>query len=186
VRPARRARRVQQQLQVRPPFDGRQAERHALGVAVHQHQQRVADDPVPLLVRRGDRVAPQQQEPERALESALPVRVDRDQLTQVLVNLVKNAEEAMPGGGRIVVRTRRAGGAAHLEVEDTGPGVPPEHRMKILEPYFTTKAGGTGLGLAIASRICQEHGGALEVDGAPGQGALFRVVLPLDAGAPKS
>jgi len=117
------------------------------------------------------------------LEGALPVRVDRDQLTQVVVNLVKNAEEAMPGGGRIVVRTRRAGGAAHLEVEDTGPGVPAEDRLKILEPYFTTKAGGTGLGLAIASRICQEHGGALEVDGAPGQGALFRVVLPLDVGA---
>jgi nitrogen fixation/metabolism regulation signal transduction histidine kinase len=118
------------------------------------------------------------------LESALPVRVDRDQLTQVLLNLVKNAEEAMPGGGRIVVRTRRAGGSAHLEIEDSGPGVPPENRLKILEPYFTTKAGGTGLGLAIASRICQEHGGALEVDGAPGQGALFRVVLPLDRPSP--
>ena len=56
----------------------------------------------------------------------------------------------------------RGCGAAHLEIEDSGPGIPPEDRLKILEPYFTKKAGGTGLGLA--SRICQEHQGALEVD----------------------
>ncbi|HME90861.1 MAG TPA: ATP-binding protein, partial [Myxococcaceae bacterium] len=61
-----------------------------------------------------------------------------------------------------------------------GPGVPPQDRERIFEPYFTSKQAGTGLGLAIARRICQEHGGRLECDGRFGQGAVFRVVLPLD------
>ncbi len=114
-----------------------------------------------------------------ALEPGVVVEADRDQLTQVLVNLVKNAEEAMPGGGRIGVRVRKDGANAYLEVEDTGPGIRPEDRSRIFEPYFTTKQGGTGLGLAIASRICQEHSGRLEVGGEPGRGAIFSVVLPL-------
>jgi len=91
---------------------------------------------------------------------------------------VKNAQEAMPGGGRIWVRARARDGQAVIEVEDTGPGVKPEDRTRIFEPYFTTKGAGTGLGLAIAARVCQEHGGALEVDGEPGKGALFRVTIP--------
>ncbi|MHB8878279.1 MAG: sensor histidine kinase [Myxococcaceae bacterium] len=109
---------------------------------------------------------------------ALPVQADRDQLTQVLVNLIKNAAEAMPGGGRIEVRVLAKGPFAAVEVQDSGPGVKPEDRARILEPYFTTKEGGTGLGLAIAARICQEHGGHLEVGGELGKGALFTVVLP--------
>ncbi len=103
---------------------------------------------------------------------------DRDQLTQVLVNLVKNAEEVLPGGGQIFVRGRKVAGEVQLEVEDSGPGVRLEDRKNIFEPYFTTKQGGTGLGLAIAARICQEHGGRLEVTGEPDQGARFVVSLP--------
>ena len=118
---------------------------------------------------------------EPALEPGLNAKVDRDQLTQVLVNLVKNAQEAMPGGGKIWVRARSRDGQAVIEVEDTGPGVKPEDRTRIFEPYFTTKGAGTGLGLAIAARVCQEHGGALEVDGEPGKGALFRVTIPRQA-----
>ncbi|HZN92190.1 MAG TPA: ATP-binding protein, partial [Myxococcales bacterium] len=118
---------------------------------------------------------------EPALEAGLTAKGDRDQLTQVLVNLVKNAQEAMPGGGRIWVRARARDGQAVIEVEDTGPGVKPEDRTRIFEPYFTTKGAGTGLGLAIAARVCQEHGGALEVDGEPGKGALFRVTIPRQA-----
>jgi signal transduction histidine kinase len=115
---------------------------------------------------------------EPALEPGLKAQGDRDQLTQVLVNLVKNAQEAMPGGGKIFVRARARDGQAVIEVEDTGPGVKPEDRTRIFEPYFTTKGNGTGLGLAIAARVCQEHGGALEVDGEPGKGAIFRVSIP--------
>ncbi|QSQ24380.1 HAMP domain-containing protein [Pyxidicoccus parkwayensis] len=114
-----------------------------------------------------------------ALQTGVVAKVDRDQLTQVLVNLVKNAEEAMKEkGGALRVRVKGTEADAIIEVEDSGPGIPPEHRARIFEPYFTTKEGGTGLGLAIAARILQEHGGKLDVGGEPGQGARFIVVLP--------
>ncbi|MFO0596587.1 MAG: ATP-binding protein [Myxococcaceae bacterium] len=120
---------------------------------------------------------------EVALERGAVVKVDRDQVTQVLVNLVKNAEEAMAQRtGSIHVRVKQAGAEAVLEVEDEGPGIPADLRARLFEPYVTTKPQGTGLGLAIAQRIAQEHGGRLEVaDGAKG-GALFRLSLPSMSG----
>jgi nitrogen fixation/metabolism regulation signal transduction histidine kinase len=117
------------------------------------------------------------------LAPSLWVEADRDQLTQVLVNLVKNAEEAMPQGGRIQVRARPEGSQVWLEVEDQGPGIPPEQRARIFEPYFTTKASGTGLGLAICARIAAEHGGRLSVEPGSGRGACFRLALPRLAAA---
>ena len=109
---------------------------------------------------------------------ALPVLADRDQLAQLLHNLVRNAEEAMPSGGEVTVRTRAEADRAVLEVEDTGPGIPPEERSRVLEPGVTTKASGTGLGLALGTRIAQGHGGTLEIDGGPGGGALIRLRIP--------
>lgn len=115
-----------------------------------------------------------------ALERGLKVQADKDQLTQVLVNLVKNAEEAMAAtGGTITVSARAEGPSAVLRVADEGPGVPPDARARIFEPYITTKSDGTGLGLAIAARICQEHQGSLSLDDAP-RGATFAVRLPLE------
>jgi signal transduction histidine kinase len=116
------------------------------------------------------------------LERGGQVNVDRDQLTQVLVNLVKNAEEAMVGRtGTIHVRVRVTNDVT-LEVEDEGPGIPGELKARLFEPYVTTKPQGTGLGLAIAQRIVQEHGGRLDIaDGSTG-GALFRLVLPRVSG----
>jgi signal transduction histidine kinase len=108
----------------------------------------------------------------------LAVHADRDLLTQVLVNLVKNAEDAMPGGGCVTVRVLAREGEAVVEVEDQGPGVAIEVRGRLFEPYVTTRPQGTGLGLAIAERITQEHGGRLEALDAPGGGALFRLTLP--------
>ncbi|HET6983953.1 MAG TPA: HAMP domain-containing sensor histidine kinase [Myxococcaceae bacterium] len=108
----------------------------------------------------------------------LPVHADRDQLAQLLHNLLKNAEEAMPSGGQVTVRTRADGERAVLEVEDTGPGIPAADRARVLEPGVTTKASGTGLGLALAARIAQGHGGTLEIDTAPGGGALLRLRIP--------
>ncbi|MBK7863003.1 MAG: HAMP domain-containing protein [Archangiaceae bacterium] len=103
---------------------------------------------------------------------------DRDQLTQVLVNLVKNGEEAMASsGGAVTVRTGHDDAQVFLEVEDQGPGVPQGQRARIFEPYVTTKSGGTGLGLAIAARIAQEHGGRLELLDSTA-GARFRLTLP--------
>jgi nitrogen fixation/metabolism regulation signal transduction histidine kinase len=113
-----------------------------------------------------------------SLERGAVVSIDKDQLTQVLVNLVKNAEEAMAGRtGAIHVRVK-AGPEVRLEVEDEGPGIPAELKGRLFEPYVTTKPQGTGLGLPIAQRIIQEHGGRLEVADGTAGGALFCVCLP--------
>jgi len=114
---------------------------------------------------------------------------DSGQIQRVLVNLIKNATEAMASDGTITLRVRRdgapgAGSAVALEVEDTGNGIglPKENRNRLLEPYVTTREKGTGLGLAIVKRILEDHGGELELTDAPsGQGALAILRLPAAA-----
>jgi two-component system, NtrC family, nitrogen regulation sensor histidine kinase NtrY len=124
------------------------------------------------------------------LEAALPpglppVLADREQLTQVLVNLIKNAREALSGRPDPRVRVEAAAvtgeGLMRIAVSDNGPGFGDDVAGQIFTPYFTTKgqAGGTGLGLAIVQRIVDEHGGRGEALGAPGEGATFIVHLPL-------
>lgn len=116
---------------------------------------------------------------------AVPVRVDRGQIRQVLTNLVKNAAEAMPQGGSVVLRVGLRPAAtppvALLDVEDDGPGIPPGERERLFQPYFTTKSEGTGLGLPIVQGIVTAHGGRVEVESSESGGARFRVLLPLDA-----
>jgi len=127
----------------------------------------------------------------RSANGAAHVALDQDQLFQVLFNLCLNAIEAQPTGGRLVMRLRNDvdGDAAHgrlaIEVEDAGPGVPPELAERIFDPFFTTKAdrGGSGLGLDIASGIAVEAGGRVELCAARGHGACFRVTLPLTTAA---
>ena len=119
---------------------------------------------------------------ELALELALPrdlprALADREQLTQVVINLVENARDAVGGKGGIRVVTRAADGRVELEVADDGPGLSDEARAKLFTPYFTTKPRGTGLGLAIVHRIVTDHGGEIRVGGAPGAGAVFTVTL---------
>jgi len=113
----------------------------------------------------------------------LPVQADRDQLAQLLHNLLRNAEEAMSAGGQVTVRTRAEGDRAVLEVEDTGPGIPAEDRARVLEPGVTTKSTGSGLGLALGARIAQGHGGTLEVDAGSTGGALLRLRIPRAEGS---
>ena len=124
----------------------------------------------------------------------VPARADRDQLTQVLVNLVQNAVDAADarhgaGGGSVRVTlggsTLRDAPAVELRVQDDGPGIAPEDRLRVFEPYFTTKSEGTGLGLAIVHRIVGDHGGSIDVEEAPGGGAVFVVRLP-EAGPPEA
>ncbi len=105
---------------------------------------------------------------------------DKGRLEQVLVNLFKNACDAMGQGGTLTVRAAHAGGVVSLGVRDTGSGIPPEVQAKIFEPFFTTKevGKGTGLGLSIAYGIVAEHGGELRLSSAPGEGTEFTLVLP--------
>ena len=107
------------------------------------------------------------------------VEADRDQLYQVLVNLVVNAEQASSRGDRITIGTGVDGNDAVLSVADTGTGIAPDTIEKIFTPFFTTKAAeGTGLGLAVVQGIVVAHGGRIDVDSTPGQGTRFAVRLP--------
>ncbi len=103
------------------------------------------------------------------------------ELNQVWTNLIENARDAMDGSGTLTIRTRRDGDCAVVEVEDTGPGVPPEIRSRIFEPFFTTKqvGHGTGLGLDLSFRVVvTRHHGDLRVESEPGR-TVFRVTLPM-------
>lgn len=113
------------------------------------------------------------------------VRVDRGQLTQVLVNLVKNALEAAgeahkDGTGRVELSMEKRSTGVSIHVDDNGRGVPEAQRVRIFEPYHSTKTAGTGLGLAIAHRIVEDHGGELDVTSSPLGGARFSVHLTTD------
>jgi signal transduction histidine kinase len=108
-----------------------------------------------------------------------PLEADRDRIKQVLLNLVLNALQAMPAGGKLTLGARASGGAVTLSVTDSGSGIPPEVLPRLFEPYVTTKAKGLGLGLAIARRIVEAHGGRIEAENRPEGGSRFRVTLPL-------
>jgi two-component system, NtrC family, sensor kinase len=113
------------------------------------------------------------------LSPELPrVHADVAQLRQLLLNLLRNAREAMPGGGALQVTTRGGEGSVAVEVRDTGHGIPPERLQRIFDPFFTTKERGTGLGLAMAQEIAQEHGGQLSCDSEVGRGTAFTLRLP--------
>ncbi|MBS2023408.1 MAG: HAMP domain-containing protein [Deltaproteobacteria bacterium] len=119
---------------------------------------------------------------EESLADALPpVSMDVGQIRQLLLNLVRNAREAMPGGGTLSVRTSQTPRGARIEVQDQGQGIPPERLQRIFDPFFTTKERGTGLGLALAQEIAQEHGGQLTCASVVGQGATFALELPASA-----
>ncbi|MEW5723055.1 MAG: ATP-binding protein [Thermodesulfobacteriota bacterium] len=110
------------------------------------------------------------------------IKADRDQAIQAMLNVLLNAIEAMPQGGRLTVTTKQGDGLALFVAEDTGPGFPPEDRDKLVDPFFTTKKKGTGLGLAQVARIMEAHGGRLELGGEPGRGARVALSFPLNPG----
>jgi signal transduction histidine kinase len=109
------------------------------------------------------------------------VRCLRGQMSQVFLNLLKNAEEAIEKKGTVTLRTQKREGHVIVEVGDTGRGMPEEVRRKLFEPFFTTKpvGKGLGLGLSISAMIVQNHGGRITVRSRPGHGSVFRVELPL-------
>jgi two-component system nitrogen regulation sensor histidine kinase GlnL len=128
----------------------------------------------------------------REFDPSIPeMLADADRLRQVVLNLVRNALQALPGGGSLAVATRmtlehRVRGPAGaqvptvaIEVRDSGPGIPAEVLAQLATPFFTTRAGGTGLGLAVSRHWVARHGGSLAVESSPGTGTRVRVLLPL-------
>lgn len=107
------------------------------------------------------------------------VRVNEDQFKQVILNLVLNAQEAMPDGGTFYVSVWRKNEEIMLSFADTGVGIAEEDLDKIFDPFFSTKADGTGLGLAVSYGIIEAHGGRIEVESEPGEGARFTIHMPL-------
>ncbi len=107
------------------------------------------------------------------------VAIDPDRMRQVILNLCLNGLEAMPGGGELFLSLQPEPDVLRLEIRDTGTGIAPEALPHIFDPYFTTKGQGTGLGLATVHKIMEAHGGSISVTSEPGQGAVFRLLLPL-------
>ncbi len=108
------------------------------------------------------------------------IRVDPEQVKEALVNLLMNAREAMPAGGRVTMTTRRgANGFVEIEIKDTGQGIAAAHLPRIFEPFFTTKEYGTGLGLTNVKRLVEDNGGILTVASAEGAGSAFVTRLPV-------
>jgi signal transduction histidine kinase len=111
-----------------------------------------------------------------------PVAADEQQLRQALLNLLRNAGEAMAGGGRLTLTLAALDDKIQLQIADSGQGIAPEHLGKIFDPFFSTKEHGTGLGLALTQQIVSEHGGTIGVESALGRGTTFTVRLPAARG----
>ncbi len=110
-----------------------------------------------------------------------PILMDREQMKQVILNLLLNAVQAMPEGGHLSLKGHVLEGDrwVTLSVQDSGVGIPDEDICKLFDPFFSTKEGGVGLGLSIAHRITDQHHGKIEVESAPGKGTCFTIWLPI-------
>jgi PAS domain S-box-containing protein len=117
---------------------------------------------------------------ETSLQSAQPVRMDRDRMQRAIYNVLLNAVQVLGEGGHVICRSRDEGTLCCLEFTDDGPGLAPEKTAHIFDLFYTTKKGGTGLGLPLANRIVEEHGGRMAVASEPGAGATFAIFLPFE------
>jgi len=122
---------------------------------------------------------------ERLTPQMAEAPLDRTQVKQVLVNLMKNAIQAMTKGGALTLETGQSGEGVWLAVRDTGGGIPQEQLNRIFEPFFTTKKKGSGLGLMIVQRIVRDHGGRIELESRVNEGTTFRVWFPLHERHPR-
>jgi two-component system, NtrC family, sensor histidine kinase HydH len=107
-----------------------------------------------------------------------PVRVDPNLLRIALVNLARNAEQAMPHGGQLELQTYARDGRVHLEVIDNGPGMPEAVRCRLFDVFFSTKQNGTGLGLPTVRKIAEAHQATIHCDSEPGRGTRFTLSFP--------
>jgi len=114
------------------------------------------------------------------LDEALPrCKVDQTQMKQVYFNLVTNALQAMPEGGRLTIKSAKKGSIVEVQIMDTGVGIPQQNMEKVFDVLFTTKAKGAGLGLAVCKKLVKGHGGSIEVESEVGKGSIFTVKLPI-------
>jgi signal transduction histidine kinase len=115
---------------------------------------------------------------ETHFEQSLPsVYADESQLWQAVLNIIRNALEAMPTGGMLTLRTQRDADAVIVSIADTGKGMTVEERDQVFKPFFSTKIGGTGLGLPLTQQIVAEHGGHIRCESEPGKGTTFFIHL---------
>jgi signal transduction histidine kinase len=112
-------------------------------------------------------------------EKLLPALIDERCMKQALLNLIKNAQAAMPNGGLLTIATLGTESEIRISVCDTGIGINPENLKKIFEPYFTTRDNGTGLGLTLVYKIIREHQGDISVDSREGGGTDFEIIIPV-------
>ena len=106
--------------------------------------------------------------------------IDRDQIRQVVMNLVLNGAAAMADGGEIVIRlSKHSGNMVKLLFQDSGVGISRENREKVFEPFFSTRRHGTGLGLAISRQLIEAHLGSIEISSIPGRGTTVHIYLPI-------
>ncbi|MCL2128592.1 MAG: ATP-binding protein [Treponema sp.] len=112
-------------------------------------------------------------------DKLLPVLIDERYMKQALLNLIKNAQAAMPSGGLLTIATLGSDAEVRVSVCDTGIGIDSERINKIFEPYYTTRDNGTGLGLTLVYKIIREHHGDITVDSREGEGSNFEIVLPV-------
>lgn len=119
----------------------------------------------------------------KEFESLPPATIDKEQMKQVILNLLMNAIQAMPKAGRLGLsgRVSRDGHWVELTIQDSGIGIPPEDMDKLFDPFFSTKEGGIGLGLSIAHRIIDQHHGKIEAESNSGKGTRFTLSLPISS-----
>lgn len=116
---------------------------------------------------------------EERVDESGKVMADKDKLKQVFLNIIKNAGEAMPDGGRLTLATRKESGRIHVSVTDTGIGIKTEDMVRVFDPFFTTKGvKGFGLGLSVTYGIIKSFGGDIEVESEEGKGTTFKIMLP--------
>ncbi len=113
-------------------------------------------------------------EPDRDLAD---ISMDGARVEQAMANLLLNAIQASPAGATVILRARRSAGAVIVDIIDSGPGIPADHRRKIFDPFFTTKKEGTGLGLPIVRKIIEAHGWSMDILDRPERGTIFRIVI---------
>jgi len=116
----------------------------------------------------------------RVAQELPPIHGSPGRLKQALLNVLLNAQQAMPAGGRLVVSAEAdPAGFVRLGIEDTGCGIPEEVRQRLFTPFFTTKENGTGLGLSVTRKIVEDHGGVVQIESEPGAGTRFTMTLPV-------